>query len=72
VVNREWAMCERDDGGSGGRGGIERRGARGGWGGGCKQETCFEILIRGSGRGLEHRDEISRETFEARECSLPS
>lgn len=27
---------------------------------GGKQETCFEILIRGSGRGLVHRDEKKR------------
>lgn len=62
----------RDDvggnhGGKGGRGGMERGGS-----GGSKQETCFEILIRSSGRGLEHRDEKSRGTFEARECSLHS
>lgn len=41
--------------------------------GGCKQETCFEILIRGSGCGLVHRDEKKKKgrgTFEARECSL--
>lgn len=46
MVNREWAVCERDDvgGGKGVKGGIER-----GWGGGCEQETCFEILNRGSG-----------------------
>lgn len=67
MVNREWAVCERDDGGieevwrcGGNHGGKRGRGRyrekrveRGG-GGGCKQETCFEILIRGSGRGLEH------------------
>lgn len=39
---------------------------------GCKQETCFEILIHGSGRRLVHRDEKTRGTFEARECSLHS
>lgn len=29
--------------------------------GGRKQETCFEILICGSGRGLQRRDEKERE-----------
>lgn len=49
----------------------ERKG-RGGRGV-CKQETCFEILIRGSGRGLERRDEKKKGgTFEASECSLHS
>lgn len=54
-------MCERDDvgggesWGKGGRGATERGGD--GWRGGAKLETCFEILIRGPGRGLVHRDE---------------
>lgn len=39
---------------------------------GRKQETCFEILICGSGRGLERRDEKKKSggTFEARECFM--
>lgn len=72
MVNREWAACVRDDaGGRENHGGNGGRGAQRG-GGGCKQETCFEILIRGSGRGLVHRDEKKkrRGTFEARECTL--
>lgn len=55
-------------GGARGRGKIEKGeeaaadwGWWGGWRGGGwrgrKQETCFEILICGSGRGLERRDE---------------
>lgn len=77
MVNREWAVCVRDDV----EGGRRIMGAKEGGEGwreegrerGCKQETCFEILICGSGRGLEHRDEKkSRGTFEARECSLHS
>lgn len=42
--------------------------------GGRKQETCFEILICGSGRGLERRDEKEKKrsggSFEARECFM--
>lgn len=60
---------EENHGGKGGGMGRYRGGGEG-----CKQETCFEILIHGSGRGLEHRDEKKKKkgrgTFEARECSL--
>lgn len=38
-----------------------------GAGGGCQQETCFEILIHGSGRGLEHRNEKKKKEEEAGE-----
>lgn len=38
-----------------------------------ERETCFEILIHGSGRGLVHRDEKGERTFEAGEdVLLPS
>lgn len=64
MVNREWAVREGDDGeeevvGAREEGKIERgeeaAAGRRWWG--RKQETCFEILICGSGRGLERRDE---------------
>lgn len=71
MVNREWAACVRDDArGVGGWrwGGASLRQRRGGryrekrgdgkrGESGCEQETCFEILICGFGRGLVHRDE---------------
>lgn len=41
---------EGDRGGKGGRGVMVEGGA------GCELETCFEILILGSGRRLEHGD----------------
>lgn len=63
--------------GGGGSRGQGREGSDGGVRG-CELETCFEILILGSGRGLEHRDGERKKkrggggAFEARECSMHS
>lgn len=55
MANREWAACVRDDARRE-QGGCRKRARGGGEAcvGGCKQETCFEILICGSGHGLVH------------------
>lgn len=48
----------RQQGEGGRKGGKMRKRER-------ERETCFEILIHGSGRGLVHRDEKAERTFEA-------